>query len=104
MIRILSALCLSWAMASGSVVWADAAQDFQNATIAYEKQDYTTALKLFKSLAEQGHVKAQHNLGFMYANGEGVAQDYSKAVEWLTKAAGQGHKKAQEALKWLNKQ
>jgi TPR repeat protein len=42
------------------------------------------------SRAEQGDVMAQHNLGFMYFEGNGVLQDFDKAVYWFTKAAEQG--------------
>jgi len=41
--------------------------------------------------AEQGNAFAQYNLGWMYANGQGVTQDYKQAVGWYTKAAGQGY-------------
>uniref|UniRef100_UPI0025971FFC tetratricopeptide repeat protein n=1 Tax=uncultured Psychrobacter sp. TaxID=259303 RepID=UPI0025971FFC len=48
-----------------------------------------------QTLANQGDASAQHNLGWMYKNGEGVRQDYAKAVEWYTKAANQGNASAQ---------
>jgi hypothetical protein len=38
---------------------------------------------------------AQHNLGYMYANGEGVAQDSEQAAVWYRKAAEQGYTQAQ---------
>ncbi|NDE05666.1 MAG: sel1 repeat family protein, partial [Flavobacteriia bacterium] len=41
---------------------------------------------------------AQHNLGFMYMNGRGVAQDYKEAVRWYRLAALQGNTKAQNNL------
>lgn len=43
-----------------------------DALAAIRKGDYTTALKLFRPLADQGNPRAQFNLGFMYANGRGV--------------------------------
>ena len=43
-----------------------------------------------KLKAEQGDAIAQHNLGVMYADGEGVTKDYIEAVKWYRKAAEQG--------------
>jgi len=47
------------------------------------------------SAANQGHASAQYNLGYSYANGEGVAQSYEKAFELYTLAANQGDDDAQ---------
>ena len=41
---------------------------------------------------------AQTNLGFLYANGRGVAQDYVEAARWYRKAADQGYADAQTGL------
>ena len=49
----------------------------------------------YRKAAEQGDAFAQHNLGFMYENGRGVAQDYAEAMRWYRKAAGQGDADAQ---------
>ena len=38
---------------------------------------------------------AQHKLGVMYDNGQGVQQDYAEAAQWYRKAADQGHSAAQ---------
>ncbi len=35
-----------------------------------------------KALAELGFGDAQSNLGFMYANGEGVPENDAEAVKW----------------------
>jgi len=43
-----------------------------------------------KSRAEAGDAGAQHKLGFMYKNGQGVEQDFKEAVKWWQKAADQG--------------
>ncbi len=57
-------------------------QDFDAGLAAYDRGDYAVALKEWKPLAEQGHAGAQHNLGLMYDDGEGVPQDYVQAVVW----------------------
>ena len=43
-----------------------------------------------KARAEAGDASAQHKLGFMYKNGQGVEQDFKEAVMWYEKAADQG--------------
>jgi len=48
--------------------------------------------------AEQGFAEAQHNLAYMYKNGEGVLQDYQTAAKWYTLAAEQGDPNAQYNL------
>jgi TPR repeat protein len=49
---------------------------FEDGIAAYRRGDYPTAMGLLRPLADQGNALAQHNLGFMYLNGHGVAQDY----------------------------
>ena len=43
----------------------------------YKNGNYSEAVKLFKKAAEQGHDKAQINLGWCYENGSGVSKNYS---------------------------
>ena len=52
-------------------------------------------LETIKKAAEQGDVKAQFNLGVMYAWGEGVPEDKAEAVRWYRMAAEQGDAGAQ---------
>lgn len=47
---------------------------------------------------EQGHARAQYDLGECYSNGLGVPKNAVKAVEWYSKAAGQGIADAQIKL------
>ena len=51
------------------------AQTFDEAVAAYERGDFATALRGFRSYAEQGDASAQSNLGLMYAIGEGIPED-----------------------------
>jgi TPR repeat protein len=67
----------------------------EDAQAAYNKGDYTTALRLWRPLAEQGNAVAQSNLGVMYAGGQAVPKDYGKALEWFRLAAAQGNAAAQ---------
>jgi TPR repeat protein len=76
-------------------VWAGPLED---ATAAYKRGDYVTALKIIQPLAAQGNVEAQYNLGALYANGAGVPQDYTTSRQWYEKAAAQGLAAAQHNL------
>ena len=69
--------------------------DFQDATDAYNRQDYETAYKLILPLAEQGDADAQFNLALMYEDGLGVPQDYKEAVRLYRLSAEQGFAIAQ---------
>ena len=50
--------------------------------------------------AENGDSSAQRNLGWCYANGEGVKKDQAEAVKWWRKSAEQGLATAQNNLGW----
>ncbi len=62
---------------------------------AYDKDDYATAFKELKPLAEKGNAVAQSKLGSMFASGNGVKKDFSEAAKWWRKAAKQGDAAAQ---------
>jgi TPR repeat protein len=67
----------------------------EDADAAWQRQDYLTAERLFRSLAEQGKASAQHRLGRMYEIGQGVPGNYVEAAKWYRLAAEQGHAGAQ---------
>ena len=93
--RCRSALaCLCFLLFSGTA----SAGHFEDADAAYERGDYSQALKLYKPLALQGFANAQNNLGEMYGSGKGVKQDYKEALKWYRLASEQGHSEAQNHL------
>ena len=74
-------------------------QSFERGDDAANAGDFTTALKEWKPLAENGHVKAQFGLGLIYLNGEGgIPKDNEEAEKWFKKAAEQGSLEAQLIL------
>ena len=75
------------------------ADDYQEGVDAFQKKDFKAALKKLKPLAEKGHAKAQHKLGEMYVNGQGVSQDYKEAIKWLLKSAEQKNLTAQRLIR-----
>ena len=72
-----------------------AAGAFEDGLSAYNRQDYATALRMWRPLADQGNASAQSNLGFMYDIGQGVPKDDVQAVKWYRLAADQGNVIAQ---------
>jgi len=74
---------------------------FDDALAAAARGDYVTALRLWRSLADEGDADAQYNLGVMYNNGDGVSQDYAEAMKWHRKAADQGNGNAQFNLGFM---
>jgi uncharacterized protein len=56
--------------------------------------DNAIAAGWYRKAAEQGHSRAQNNLGVMYDRGEGVQQDRVIAHLWFNLAAASGFNKA----------
>ncbi len=54
---------------------------------AYNKQDFTTALRLYTELAEAGNADAKTSLGYMYQNAQGCEKNDVLAVEYYKMAA-----------------
>jgi len=55
--------------------------DFQAGEDAYDREDYATALKEWRPLAEQGNADAQFNLGVMYEQGQGLSTAFEVRLE-----------------------
>ena len=62
------------------------------------------AARQTRKAAEQGNAKAQAILGFMYAEGRGVAKENAEAVKWFLMAAEQGDITAQFNLGTMPRQ
>jgi len=77
---------------------AAVAGPFEDGSAAYRREDYVTAYRLWRPLADQGNSQAQAHLGLMYEAGHGVQQDYAEAEKWYRKAAEQGLAEAQLLL------
>ena len=60
-------------------------------------QDYQGAFKWLGLAAENGHTRAQFELGHMYRVGIGTPVDNVKAYTWFNLAAARGHEEADRA-------
>ena len=67
-----------------AIAGAAVAGPMEDGEAARDRKDYATALRLFRSLAEQGDATAQEHLGVMYENGQGVPEDYQ--IEYVDEA------------------
>jgi TPR repeat protein len=75
---------------------ASLAGPFEDGVTAYDRNDYSTAMRNWRSLADQGNPAAQSNIALMYAKGQGVSKDYVQAHMWASLSASKGH---QEGVK-----
>lgn len=74
-------------------------QRFVRAMHLFERHDYGSAARLLLPLARTGHLRAQTNLGYLYARGwRGQPRDEGEAVRWYRRAADQGYPPAQYNL------
>ena len=74
-----------------------AAPGAEDDPVSSNSTGYLTVEELLEQ-AEQGHADAQHFLGLVYANGEGMPEDFGEAMLWFRQAAEQGHAVAQTTL------
>jgi uncharacterized protein len=75
-----------------------AEEEFRRGSALYKSKDVGGAAKIFLALAERGYAPAQLQIGYQYANGEGVARSDAQAVQWYRKSADQGYALAQNNL------
>src|SRR3974377_640853 len=90
-LRGLMIFVLALTMSNGAAF----ADQFADSIAAYDRGDYTNALKLLRPLAEQGSAQAQNAMGAMYYNGKGGAHGVKEALKWYRSAATQGNLSAQ---------
>ena len=70
----------------------------EDAEAAVNRNDFATAIRIMRPLADQGNARAQRLLGMMYNAGWGVPKDDAEAVKWFRRAANQGDGDAQAYL------
>ena len=86
-----------FAMAAFSISGAD----LQSGVNAFDRGDYTSALKELKPFSRKGDSLAQVMLGLMYYQAKGVTQDYHEALRLFLLAADQGEGMAQLSIGFM---
>ncbi len=92
MVKVLATIfiCFSFCVANS---YADA-DTYNQALDAYNKQDYETALSIWRQLATEGNADAKYALGVAYFKGQGVARDLGQSMNWFEQAAKSGNVQA----------
>jgi uncharacterized protein len=93
LMRIIAATLLMLSLAAPV-----AAGPLDDARAAIKVGNYATAVRVTRSLAEQGDAEAQTLLGGIYSYGVGVPQDHAEALKWYRLAANQNFAEAQFSL------
>jgi len=62
--------------------------------VAYDRADYSTALKIWLPMAEVGDAEAQNYVGEIFEKGLGLPSDFKVAAYWYQQAAKQGLSRA----------
>ena len=91
---LLSVLAATVAVAAPS----SSVKTVRDGITAWQRADYSTAVAIWRPLAEKGDADAQFNLGQAYRLGRGVTVDLAQSKSWLEKAARAGHLDAQTTL------
>jgi hypothetical protein len=92
--RSLTAVTIAVLLSASSAL----AGDREDGLHAYSTQNWPTALRLLRPLAERGDAYVQFTLGSMYEYGYGVPSDYEEAAKWYRRGAEQGNGDAQNKL------
>ena len=92
--NILAAVLLGLGLAQP----AFASPTVRDGIAAWQRQDFTTAVAIWRPLADKGDPDAAFNMGQAYRLGRGVKLDLADAQLWLERAARAGHVDAQTTL------
>jgi TPR repeat protein len=82
---------------------AAVAGPWEDGMAAYNRGDYMPAIRVFRTLAEQGNGKAQNVLGVMFRKGEGVPKNPARAHMWFSFAAKRGEASAKAELREVSR-
>jgi len=89
--RLCHCLSVFLCLLLGSGLWAG----YDEGMAAFKANDFQTALKKWRPLADDGNLDAQYMVGRVYYR---FYQDYDEAMKWYRKASEQGHAAAQYHL------
>ena len=98
MIEFLKASLVGGSLLAFALFGAATAGPLEDGAAAYAHGNYAAAMRLLRSPPANGSAEAQRDIGFMYAEGQGVQRDFAQARIWFSKAAGQGDELAQYFL------
>ena len=88
MMKFFRVLLVAGGMLFAATAWSG---DSEKGLLAFNSNEYDTALAIWQPLADAGDAESQYGLGMMYGNGFGVAMDDALALKWYGLAAEQSH-------------
>ena len=93
-------LLLGWAIQLNSPMLQ--AEGLLEASDAFDRGEFVTALELYDVLAQDGDAQAQYRVGMMYEQGLGTDPDAKIAANWYAQAAEQNSPEGLAALSALH--
>ena len=82
----------------GTAISPLSAQSVRAGIDAWQRADYSSAVAIWRPLAEKGDADAAFNLGQAYRLGRGVQSNLALSKAWFERAANKGHVDAQTTL------
>jgi TPR repeat protein len=76
---------------------------WEDGMAAYNRGDYVPAMRVFRTLAEQGNARAQNVLGVIFRKGQGVPKNPARAHMWFSFAANRGEAGARAELREVSR-
>lgn len=81
-----------------SLAGVAAADPYSDASAAWQRGDYASAIRVIRPAAERGSADAEYWMGLAYDSGRGAPLNYSEAARWYRLAAEQGELGAEQNL------
>jgi TPR repeat protein len=94
---------IGWVLVGAAMMGAALAGPLEDADTAERRDDYATAIPIYRLLAAKGDVHALKRLGFFFEIGVGVKRDWLEAANWYSKAADAGDAGAPASLSHLGR-
>lgn len=91
-------LCAGFWMSACDQIPADGEQRIAAGLEAVHAGNHGEAYWHWRGLADSGMAEAQFQLGWLYANGNGLRVDPVAAIRWWEMAAAQGHSESEFAI------
>ncbi|WP_310151668.1 tetratricopeptide repeat protein [Bosea sp. BE125] len=85
-------------LAIGLLICSAAASHADEAWDAYQRDDYATALRLWRVQSDKGDVAAPAHIGDLYLQGSGVSESRAEAFKWYRLSAERGFARAQSYI------
>ena len=97
--KLYKIICMMILFGFGTPLWADE-NDFAEGLRFYLNGETDKSLQIWKSLAEQGDVRSQRQLAYVYFTRTDL-KDYEKSLYWYQQAIAQGDREAEDSIRYV---